>query len=216
MADVENDPLHIPAEDHEETYYEKRIIALSNLLMDKGILTSQELLDVLKENEEQNPSIGARVIARAWVDADFKQRLLKDGKEALIDMGIKIPRRLQNIQVVENTDSVHYVTVCTLCSCYPIPLLGTPPGWYKSEVYRSRMVKEPRAVLKEFGLEPDEGKEIRVVDATAEVRYLVLPRRPVGTEYMSEEELAGLVTRDSMIGTGEVPAPSASKRRPQA
>ena len=137
--------------DHEETYYEKRIIALSNLLMDKGIITAQELLDVLKESEEQTPSIGARVIARAWVDADFKQRLLNNGKEALSQIGITIPKRLQNIQVVENTNSVHYVTVCTLCSCYPIPILGPPPEWYKSEVYRSRAVKEPRSVLKEFG-----------------------------------------------------------------
>ena len=200
--------LHIPLVDHEETYYEKRIIALSNLLMDKGIITAQELLDVLKESEEQTPSIGARVIARAWVDADFKQRLLNNGKEALSQIGITIPKRLQNIQVVENTNSVHYVTVCTLCSCYPIPILGPPPEWYKSEVYRSRAVKEPRSVLKEFGLELDGKMEVRVVDATAEIRYLVLPRRPRGTENMSEEELAALVTRDSMIGTGEVPAPS--------
>ena len=208
MVEVEHDALHVPHHEHEETYYEKRIIALSNLLMDKGIITPQELLDVLKENEEQTPTIGARVIARAWVDADFKQRLLKNGKEALGELGIPIPRRLQNIQVVENTDSVHYVTVCTLCSCYPIPLLGPPPEWYKSEAYRSRAVKEPRAVLKEFGLKLDEGMEVRVVDATAEIRYLVLPRRPKGTENMAEEELAALVTRDSMIGTGEVAAQS--------
>jgi nitrile hydratase len=208
MAEVDHDPLHIPLEDHEETYYEKRIIALSNLLMDKGIITAQELLDVLKEGEEQDPSIGARVIARAWLDADFKQRLLKNGKEALGEMGIAIPKRLQNVQVVENTDSVHYLAVCTLCSCYPIPLLGPPPEWYKSEVYRSRAVREPRAVLREFGLEIDDRVEVRVVDATAEVRYLVLPRRPAGTGNMGEEALAALVTRDSMIGTGEVPGPS--------
>jgi nitrile hydratase len=208
MAEVDHDLLHIPLEDHEETYYEKRIIALSNLLMDKGIITAQELLDVLKEGEEQDPSIGARVIARAWLDADFKQRLLKNGKEALGEMGIAIPKRLQNVQVVENTDSVHYLAVCTLCSCYPIPLLGPPPEWYKSEVYRSRAVREPRAVLREFGLEIDDRVEVRVVDATAEVRYLVLPRRPAGTGNMGEEALAALVTRDSMIGTGEVPGPS--------
>ena len=208
MVEVEHDPLHIPLEDHEETYYERRIIALTNLLMDKGIISAQELLDVLKENEELNPSIGARVIARAWSDADFKQQLLSNGKEALVEMGITIPKRLQNIQVVENTDSVHYLAVCTLCSCYPIPLLGPPPEWYKSEVYRSRVVKEPRAVLKEFGLELDERMEVRVVDATAEIRYLVLPRRPKGTQNMSEAELAGLVTRDSMIGTGEATVPS--------
>ena len=208
MVEVEHDPLHIPLEDHEETYYERRIIALTNLLMDKGIISAQELLDVLKENEELNPSIGARVIARAWSDADFKQQLLSNGKEALVEMGITIPKRLQNIQVVENTDSVHYLAVCTLCSCYPIPLLGHPSEWYKSEVYRSRVVKEPRAVLKEFGLELDERMEVRVVDATAEIRHLVLPRRPKGTQNMSEAELAGLVTRDSMIGTGEATVPS--------
>ena len=208
MVEVEHDPLHIPLEDHEETYYERRIIALTNLLMNKGIISAQELLDVLKENEELNPSIGARVIARAWSDADFKQQLLSNGKEALVEMGITIPKRLQNIQVVENTDSVHYLAVCTLCSCYPIPLLGPPPEWYKSEVYRSRVVKEPRAVLKEFGLELDERMEVRVVDATAEIRYLVLPRRPKGTQNMSEAKLAGLVTRDSMIGTGEATVPS--------
>ncbi len=211
MAQSEHDLLHIALEDHEETYYEKRIIALANLLMDKGIITAQELLDVLKENEEQNPSIGARVIARAWTDADFKQRLLKNGKEALTEMAIQIPRRLQNIQVVENTDSVHHVVVCTLCSCYPIPVLGPPPEWYKSEAYRSRVVNEPRAVLMEFGLELDERMQVRVVDATAEVRYLVLPRRPKGTESLTGKELAALVTRDSMIGTGEALSPSSRR-----
>ena len=195
MVEVEHDPLHPPLEDHQETYYEKRITALSNLLMDKGIITAQELLEVLKENEAQTPTIGARVIARAWVDADFKQRLLKNGKEALAEVGIGIPKRIQSLQVVENTDSVHHVIVCTLCSCYPMPLLGPSPEWYRSEVYRSRVVKEPRAVLKEFGLELAERMEVRVADATAEVRYLVLPRRPDGTEIMSEQELADLVTR---------------------
>ena len=203
MVELEKDPLHIPHDEREETYYEKRIIALCNLMMDKGIITAQELLDVLQENEELNPSIGARVVARAWVDADFKQRLLNNGRAALEEVGVNIPRRLQDIRVVENTDSVHYLAVCTLCSCYPIPVLGPPPEWYKSLAYRERAVREPRAVLKEFGLELDEGMEVRVVDATAEVRYLVLPRRPEGTENMTEEHLVGLVSRDSMIGTGE-------------
>ena len=205
MAQKEHDHLHIPLEDHDETYYEKRIIALSNLLMDKGIISSNELLEVLKENEEMNPTIGARVVARAWVDADFKQRLLADGKGALAEMGIAL-KRLQNIVTVENTHSIHHVVVCTLCSCYPIPLLGPPPEWYKSDVYRSRVVREPRIVLQEFGLELDDGMEVRVVDATAEIRYLVLPRRPKGTEGMTEEQLVSMVTRDSMIGTAEVRA----------
>ena len=206
MIEAKEDTLHIHMEDHEETYYEKRIIGLSNLLMDKGIITAQELLDVLRENEELNPTIGARVIARAWNDPDFKQRLLKNGKEAVGEMGINL-KRMQNLQVVENTDAVHYVAVCTLCSCYPIPLLSTPPEWYKSEPYRERMVREPREVLKEFGLGLDSKMEVRVVDATAEIRYLIMPRRPRGTETMSEEQLAALVTRDSMIGTGEATAP---------
>ena len=205
MAQKEHDHLHIPLKDHEETYYEKRIIALSNLLMDKGIISSNELLGVLKENEEMNPTIGARVVARAWMDPDFKQRLLADGKGALSEMGIAL-KRLQNIVTVENTDSVHHLVVCTLCSCYPIPLLGPPPEWYKSDVYRSRVVREPRIVLQEFGLDLDDEMEVRVVDATAEIRYLVLPRRPGGTEDMTEEELVSLVTRDSMIGTAEVRA----------
>ncbi len=126
MVKTKHDALHPHLEDHEETYYEKRIIGLSNLLMDKGIITPQELLDVLRENEEQNPSIGARVIARAWVDPDFKQRLMHDGKGALAEVGITL-KRVQNIRVLENTEVVHYVAVCTLCSCYPIPLLGPPP-----------------------------------------------------------------------------------------
>ncbi len=210
MAKVDHDALHPEPGAHQETYYEKRIIGLSNLLMDKGIITSQELLDVLKENEEQTPAIGARVTARAWVDPDFKQRLLQNGREALTQMGISL-KRMQDLRVLENTESVHHVVVCTLCSCYPIPLLGPSPEWYKSEAYRARVVREPRAVLEEFGLGLDERMEVRVVDATAEVRYLVLPRRPRGTGHMSEEELAALVTRDSMIGTGEVLTPSSQR-----
>ena len=208
MAEVEHDLLHPPTEDHEETYYEKRIITLCNLLIDKGMITAQELLDVLNENEAQTPAIGARVVAKAWLDPEFKQRLLNNGKEALLEIGVGPLKRIQNIQAVENTDSVHYVVVCTLCSCYPVPLLGASPGWYKSEAYRTRVVKEPREVLKEFGLELDPVKEVRVVDSTSEIRYLVLPRRPKGTENMSEEDLADLVTRDSMIGTAEALTPT--------
>jgi nitrile hydratase len=207
MVETKHDALHPHLEDHEETYYEKRIIGLSNLLMDKGIITPQELLDVLRENEAQDPSIGARVIARAWVDPDFKQRLMHNGKGALAEMGITL-KRVQNIRVVENTEVVHYVAVCTLCSCYPIPLLGPPPEWYKSEVYRKRVVKEPRAVLKEFGLTLAQDVEVRVVDATAEIRYLIMPQRPEGTQDMNEEQLAALVTRDSMIGTADALTPA--------
>jgi len=207
MTTSEQEQLHIHMEDHEETYYEKRIIGLANLLMDKGIITATELLEVLKENEELNPSIGARVVAKAWTDPDFKRRLIQDGRATLTDMGINL-RRIQNVQALENTSEVHHMVVCTLCSCYPIPLLGPPPEWYKSEVYRTRAVVEPRAVLKEFGVEPDEKTEVRVVDSTSEIRYLVIPVRPKGTENMGEEELTALITRDSMIGTGEVLSPS--------
>jgi nitrile hydratase len=210
MIQDEHELLHPHLdEDHEETYYEKRIIALCNLLMDKGIITSGELLEVLQENEAQNPSIGARVVARAWNDADFKQRLLNDGKATLSEMGITL-KRLDDIVALENTDSVHHVVVCTLCSCYPIPILGPAPEWYKSEVYRSRVVKEPREVLREFGVDVPADVEVRVVDSTAEVRYLVLPVRPRGTEGMTEDQLTELVTRDSMIGTGLVSVPSAA------
>ena len=207
MTQSEQEQLHIHGGDHEETYYEKRIIGLANLLMDKGIITATELLDVLKENEELDPSIGARVIARAWTDPEFKSRLIQDGKTTLAEMGITL-KRIQNIQALENTPEVHHMVVCTLCSCYPIPLLGPPPDWYKSEAYRTRAVKEPRAVLKEFGVEPDEKVQVRVVDSTSEIRYLVIPVRPKGTENMDEEELTALITRDSMIGTGEVLSPS--------
>ncbi|MCE2464755.1 MAG: nitrile hydratase subunit alpha [Dehalococcoidia bacterium] len=210
MVSDEHDLLHPHLDDdHEETYYEKRIIALCNLLMDKGVITSGELLEVLQENQALNPSIGAKVVARAWNDPDFKQRLLNDGKGALAEMGITL-KRLDDIVTLENTPSVHHVVVCTLCSCYPIPLLGPPPEWYKSEVYRSRVVKEPRQVLEEFGVEVPAEVEVRVVDSTAEIRYLVLPVRPKGTEGMSEEELTELVTRDSMIGTGLISVPSAA------
>ena len=203
-----HDLMHIPMDDHEETYYEKRVIAVCNLLMDKGIITAQELLDVLQEGEARDPSIGAGVVAHAWVDAGFKQRLLKNGKEALGEIGIPVIKRIKNIQVVENTEAVHHLVVCTLCSCYPVSLLGTAPEWYKSDAYRARAIREPRAVLKEFGLELDEKMDVRVVDATSDIRYLVLPRRPKGTEDMSEEELAALVNRDSMIGAGEALSPS--------
>ncbi len=210
MIQDEHELLHPHLdEDHEETYYEKRIIALCNLLMDKGVINSGELLEVLQENEAQNPSIGARVVARAWNDADFKQRLLNDGKATLSEMGITL-KRLDDIVALENTDSVHHVVVCTLCSCYPIPILGPAPEWYKSEVYRSRVVKEPREVLREFGVDVPADVEVRVVDSTAEVRYLVLPVRPRGTEGMTEDQLTELVTRDSMIGTGLVSVPSAA------
>ena len=208
MVQADHDSHDPSVHGGEETYYEKRIIALSDLLIDKGIITEQEIQDVVRRSEEQVPGIGSRVVAHAWKDSGFKQRLLEDGKETLGEMGIVITGHIQNIQVVENTDAVHHVVVCTLCSCYTTPLLGPAPEWYKSEAYRSRVVREPRRVLEEFGLELDQAMEVRVVDSTSEIRYLVVPRRPEGTEHLGEEELAALVTRDSMIGTADALTPS--------
>jgi nitrile hydratase len=194
---------HIPPEeDYQETYYDKLVIALCNLLIDKKVITGMELLDLLRERESQNPGVGARVVARAWVDPEFKGRLLGNGRNAVGELGIDM-KDIRRLRVVENTASVHHMVVCTLCSCYPIPLLGYPPEWYKSDAYRIRAITEPRSVLKEFGLELGEDVRLRVLDSTARIRYLVLPMRPDGTEGMSEEALAALVTRDSMIGTGQ-------------
>ena len=199
---------HIPPEeDYQETYYDKLVIALCNLLIDKKVITGMELLDLLRERESQNPGVGARVVARAWVDPEFKGRLLGNGRNAVGEMGIDM-KDIRRLRVVENTASVHHMVVCTLCSCYPIPLLGYPPEWYKSDAYRIRAMTEPRAVLKEFGLELGEDVRLRVLDSTARIRYLVLPMRPDGTEGMSEEALAALVTRDSMIGTGQAISPA--------
>ncbi|HLH71496.1 MAG TPA: nitrile hydratase subunit alpha, partial [Candidatus Dormibacteraeota bacterium] len=153
---------------------------------------------------------GAKVVARAWVDPDYKRRLLEDGTKAIAELGFG-GMQGEHMVVVENTPKVHNVVVCTLCSCYPWPVLGLPPVWYKSAPYRSRMVIEPREVLREFGMELPEDVEIRVWDSSAEVRYLVLPERPEGTEGMSEEELAQLVTRDAMIGVAKVKAPAAAR-----
>ena len=184
-----------------------RTRALESLLIEKGLLSS-DAVDRLVSYFEQDigPLNGAKVVARAWTDPAFKQRLLADGTAALAEMGYGSASL--DIVVLENAPSVHNVVVCTLCSCYPWPVLGLPPTWYKSFAYRSRMVIEPRAVLREFGLELDESVEVRVWDSTSEVRYMVLPERPGGTEAMSAEELAALVTRDAMIGVAKVKAPA--------
>ncbi len=181
-------------------------MALEAALAERGVITT-EAVDVLVDTMEHEfgPHHGARVVARAWVDDEFRQRLLDDGTAAIAELGIAGPEGL--VRVVENTDDLHNLVVCTLCSCYPWPLLGLPPIWYKSFAYRSRTVAEPRAVLRELGLELDEDVTVRVWDSSAEVRYFVLPQRPPGTEDLGEEELAGLVRRDAMIGTAVVPAP---------
>lgn len=185
-----------------------RTKALESLLIDKGLI-STDVLDAVVQAYEQDigPMNGAKVVARAWTDPDYKARLLQDGTPAIAELGFS-GREGIDMVVLENTPTVHNVVVCTLCSCYPWPVLGLPPSWYKSYAYRSRVVREPRAVLHEFGLDLPESVEIRVWDSNSDVRYMVLPQRPAGTEHMDETELVALVTRDSMIGVATVEAPA--------
>lgn len=179
-----------------------RVKALETILVDKGLVDPAALDAIIDYYEHEiGPHIGAGLIARAWVDPDFRKDLLRDA-DTLIDSLGHGGRQGEHVVVVENTPETHNMVVCTLCSCYPWPLLGIPPAWYKSDAYRSRAVREPRAVLAEFGVSLPADTRIRVWDSTAEIRYLVLPMRPDGTDDMSETELAALVTRDSMIGTG--------------
>jgi nitrile hydratase alpha subunit len=183
----------------EAGYYATRIRAMEELLIEKGVLTKEDVRRQIEYMEARTPANGARLVARAWVDPAFKARLLSDTKAAALELGIDASGSVEFV-VVENTPEVHNLIVCTLCSCYPRAILGRPPDWYKSFNYRSRAVKEPRAVMREFGLEPPDDVEVVVHDSTADVRYMVLPMRPSGTGGMSEEELAELVTRDSLIG----------------
>ena len=179
---------------------EQRVAALEQLLTEKGLVTSEFIDGVVSLYENDiGPLNGAKVVARAWVDPDYRQRLLTDGTAAIAELGFGGPEG-GHLVVVENTDTVHNVVVCTLCSCYPWPVLGLPPVWYKAPPYRARMVREPRAVLRELGAEVPADVEIRVWDSSAEVRYMVLPQRPAGTGELTEDELVGLVTRDAMIG----------------
>lgn len=174
-------------------------IATRELLIEKGVITADEVRRQIERMDERGRWRGARVVARAWTDPAFKARLLANGRAACDEMGITDLEAL-HLVVVENTEKVHNVIVCTLCSCYPKPLMGLPPSWYKSLPYRKRVVREPRAVLREFGLELLEEVIVRVHDSTADMRYMVLPRRPDGTESWSEEALAAIVTRDCMLG----------------
>ena len=185
-----------------------RVKALETLLTEKGLL-DPAAIDALVETYETRigPRNGAKVVARAWADPDYKQRLLEDGTKAIAELGFSGVQG-EDMVVVENTEDVHNIVVCTLCSCYPWPTLGLPPIWFKSAPYRARTVIDPRGVLEEFGVELSEDIEVRVWDSNAELRYLVLPRRPAGTEGMSEDELAALVSRDSMIGTALADAPA--------
>jgi nitrile hydratase subunit alpha len=190
-----------------EPYPALRVRALESLLIEKGLLSS-DVVDKLVAVYEQDvgPLNGARVVARAWVDSGYRQRLLADGAAAIAELGFGGRGGGDKLVVVENTPTVHNLVVCTLCSCYPWPVLGLPPNWYKMPAYRSRAVLEPRKLLREFGLELPESVEVRVWDSSAEVRYLVLPERPAGTEHLGEAELARLVTRDAMIGVARVTA----------
>jgi nitrile hydratase len=176
-----------------------RVRELESVLVEKGVVTREDLRKRLDWLVSRNPADGARLVARAWVDQEFKQRLLADAREAALEVGLD-PGPSPVVVALENTEEVHHMVVCTLCSCYPKALLGPPPDWYKSLPYRSRAVSDPRGVLREFGVELADDVEVRVVDSTADIRYLVIPRRPADTDGMSEEELASLVTRDSMIG----------------
>jgi nitrile hydratase len=184
-----------------------RVKSLESLLVEKG-LVDRVALDALVDMFENKvgPRNGARVIARAWVDSAYKQRLLAHPDTAIAELGFG-GQQGEHMVVVENTPAVHNMVVCTLCSCYPWPVLGLPPVWYKSAAYRSRAVIDPRGILREFGTELSEGVEVRVWDSTAELRYIVLPERPAGTENMSEEQLAALVTRDAMVGVAKVTLP---------
>ena len=205
-----SDPEHAHEHSHEQVVPDDialRVRALESLLVEKEMIDPAELDEIVDAYEKRiGPRNGARVVARAWVDPDYRARLLRDGTAAIGELGY-LGAQGEHMVVVENTPEVHNLVVCTLCSCYPWPTLGLPPVWYKSEAYRSRAVIEPRAVLRDFGLELDDEVEVRVWDSTAEIRYLVLPERPAATEGLGEEELAELVTRDSMIGVARVGAP---------
>ncbi len=189
-----------------------RVKSLESLLVEKG-LVDRAALDALVDAYEHKigPRNGARVVARAWADPSYKRRLLTDADSAIAELGYG-GMQGEHMVVVENTPAVHNIVVCTLCSCYPWPVLGLPPVWYKSAPYRSRAVIDPRGVLREFGLQLPETVEVRVWDSTAELRYLVLPERPAGSEKLSEEELAALVTRDSMVGVGNAIPPGQEAR----
>ena len=183
---------------------ELRVKALESLLVEKGLIDPQVVDAVIDTYEHKvGPKNGARVVARAWTDPAFRKRLLKDATAAVTELGFGGAEGA-HLVALENTRQVHNLVVCTLCSCYPWPLLGLPPVWYKSPAYRARAVSDPRGVLREFGLELDGKVEIRVWDSSAEIRYIVIPRRPAGTDRMSEAQLAELVTRDSMIGVSDV------------
>lgn len=196
---------HEPGEEHdagprhELSHWAKRAYAMRDILIEKGVVTEADIRQQAEFTESKTPANGARLVALAWTDPEFKARFMADPKKVCAEMGIDAST-LNEFVILENTDKVRHVVVCTLCSCYPRPILGRPPDWYKSFNYRKRAVNDPRGVMREFGLEVSDDVEVRVHDSTADMRYLVIPARPAGTEDLSVEELEKLVTRDSMIG----------------
>jgi nitrile hydratase alpha subunit len=202
-----HDHDHAPITSRDEPPEAARARALEELLVEKGVIAREDVRAGIDWLVSRTPADGARLVARAWIDPAFKERLLTDARTAALELGLD-PGPSPVVVAVENTEAVHHLVVCTLCSCYPRALLGPPPDWYKSLAYRSRAVSDPRGVLSEFGVELDDDVELRVLDSTADIRYLVIPRRPEGTSGCSEDQLAALVTRDSMIGVVHPAAPA--------
>ena len=204
--DHDHDHPHDPIGRDGEPPAAARVRALEDLLVEKGVLTHEEVRARIDWLVSRTPAHGARLVARAWIDPAFRERALDDARQAALELGLD-PGEAPQVVALENTADVHHMVVCTLCSCYPKALLGPPPDWYKSLPYRSRAVSDPRGVLEEFGLELDDEVEVRVVDSTADIRYIVIPQRPPGTDDLDEDALAAMVTRDSMIGVAQPSAP---------
>ncbi len=200
MADHGHENGHSHGENAE--YYSKRAQAMQALLIEKGVCTLDDILTMADKIDSRSPEDGAKILAHAWVDPDYKKRLLANAEAAFLELGYDLPETSPKITVLENTDDVHNMAVCTLCSCFPRAIIGRPPAWYKELSYRSKVVVDPRGVLQEFGTVLDEAVQVRVIDSSADYRYLILPNRPAGTENMTEEELAKLITQESMIGVG--------------
>lgn len=207
MSEHGHDHEHDPITNGDEPAAAARVHALEALLVEKGVISREEVRQRIDWLVSRSPADGARLVARAWVDPEFKKRLLTDAHAAAVELGFD-PGPSPVVVALENTETVHHMVVCTLCSCYPKALLGPPPDWYKSLPYRSRAVSDPRGVLAEFGVQLEDGVEVHVVDSTADIRYLVIPRQPAGTEALQEDELAALVTRDSMIGVAQPVTPA--------
>ena len=200
MADHGHENGHSHGENAE--YYSKRAQAMQVLLIEKGVCTLDDILTMADKIDSRSPEDGAKILAHAWVDPDYKKRLLANAEAAFLELGYDLPETSPKITVLENTDDVHNMAVCTLCSCFPRAIIGRPPAWYKELSYRSKVVVDPRGVLQEFGTVLDEAVQVRVIDSSADYRYLILPNRPAGTENMTEEQLATLITQESMIGVG--------------